>query len=859
MTRARLAVVAGAALAAAAGCGSKSNAPPSVSFRLPSAMAVFHGKTVSNADSIRVYLAVANEGRDDLTLVDATNDVVLPSSVLLRPLAVPFPNRPALLASASLGDGGADVLVGVSAGSSVLQLIQTWVPANTVDADAVTGQAVDLGADVLRIVAMPPDLGEPAKTARLAVVLAGSKLAIVRYRRGGDDVRIEKDTTFGTNGVLVHGLGFEPADLAVVPGDGAHVYAATLDPVGSPAVQGVAEVDVAAPAEPWPVRGLDARAPTRLVAGAVLQERRNDLPVPDDLGAIEPGPGAFTGQPVVKRVYAVLDEASCGVQGRIDCGVVTLDPDKTPGPGDDNIPEDWAGWMPYRAPIAVRGRPLALAVSGPPAVAPTDWTFGTAFMRLVLGTTQTVATTAVGIVASENGTIDFLDLGRFKNASTTFAPVQAFTSAAPPKEGNRIWIEDPATGAGATSTEAAASLIHITPGYALDESWTVSFQPALPGLQNRAAEMGMFVAPDQPWLAIQFGDGTPGDAGRTLSQVARLYHPALGVRVGDIVTFKVDSLKLHGVQCEGLAPPGTPTDLVDSVPHEFETEIAQLLAPDPVLPPSSMSARPGGAVVLKLRTKGPDELEPGAAPGDADPPEWRACWDALLAALSSQGSLKGLQVTVNAGRLLLVGARVGYAGRAELKTEYVLRYKADRADPRDNGLPDYAYQDEDALAALCPLADWDGSLPMPAALDCGGAGCDRDVCERLILARKARRRYHLSEDCHADTTCQAKYAGLTFPIVNDAVLRFTVLHEALTTAPIQGLIRDLTLPISTGSGVVQLAVSAGGPTTQANGAITFDRSTSDPTSGYRFYVSYPGNQIADVSPSLNPVASNTIR
>jgi hypothetical protein len=336
--------------------------------------------------------------------------------------------------------------------------------------------------------------------------------------------------------------------------------------------------------------------------------------------------------------------------------------------------------------------------------------------------------------------------------------------------------------------------------------------------------------------------------------VARLYHPALGVRVGDIVTFEVDSLKRNGVQCDGLAPPGTSADLADSVPHEFETEITQLLAPGP--------AWPGGAVVLEPRVKVNDELELN---DPADPPEWHACWDALLAALGTGGSVKGLQVTVNAGRLLLVGNKVGYAGRPELGKEYVLRYKADPSDPQTPTLPPFATLDEDALAASCPLADWDGSLPMPPGIDCGGTGCDRDLCEDLVLARKVRRRHNLSEDCGTDATCQARYPGFTFPLVNGPALRFMVIHERTATSTSTALIRDVSLPVplSTGSGIAQLGVNATGPTTQANGAITFDRSPyPDPSSGtnpgYRFYVSYPGNQIADVSPSLNPVASNTI-
>jgi hypothetical protein len=857
VTRARLAFVAGLALAASAACGGKSSAPARVNFRLPSAIAAFQGRTRLQPLEVRPYLAVANEGRNDLTLVDATNDVVLDAPVLLRPLAIPFADRPALLASASLGDGGADLLVGVSQGSSVLQLVQTWEPTNTVQADPANG-AVELGADVLRIIAIPPEASEPPQTVRLAAALAGERLAVVRYKRAADGEKVEVDTGFGTGGVVVHGLGLEPADLAADP-DGQHVYAATLDPIGPSAVQGVARIDVVNAAEPWPVRGLDARGPTRLVAAATLMERRNDLPVEGDPGATDLDPGAFTGQLPVTRVYAVLDEASCGFDRKIDCGVVMLDPIKAPAAGDDDIPEDWAGWMPYRAPIAVRARPLAIAVAGPPAVAPADWTFGSAFMRLVLGgTIGSTATTAVGIVALENGSIDFLDLGRFKAASTTFAPVQAFASALAPAVGNRIWIKDPSTGSAAASIDAASKAIAITPGYALDEAWAVSFQGALPGLKDRAAEVALTDQGD-PWLAIQYGDGIPGQAGRTPSGVARLYHPELAVQVGDIVTIKVDSFKVGGVtQCDGLPPPGTSKGEENVVAHEFETVITQLLAPDP--------RWPGGAVVLGERTKGPDELEAG---DPALPPKWDECWNALTGALKTQGYVKGLQVTVNAGRLLLVGARIGYAGRPELDAEYVLRYK--REPPCDPPVPSFACDDEDALGASCPLVDWDGSFPLAPALDCGGAGCPRDVCEELVLARKVRRRHHLSEDCHkdrsnVDSDCLARYpaANFTFPIVNGPALRLTVIHDTTTTSTTKALFRGLTLSFSTGSGVVPLSVSAGGATTRANGAITFDRSPyPDPSSGvnpgYRFYVSYPGNQIADVSPSLNPIASNTIR
>jgi hypothetical protein len=603
-----------AAAAAASACGGKSSAPDRVNFRLPSGIAFFAGRTVQDPTNLRPYFAVANAGRNDLTLVDATNDTVLNAPVMLRPLAISFPGRPALVASASLADGGADLLVGVAAGDSKLQLVQTWNAANPVDADAAAGQAVDLGADVLQIVALPRG-AIAAGTARLAASLAGNRLAVVQYARRAADGAVVKDT------VTVHGLGFEPADLGVLPanpglgypGDPAHLYAATLDPIGAGAVLGVAEIDVSTDVEPWTVRALDARGPTRLVAAARLRERRNDLPVAGDPGAIDPGPGAFNGQPDVTRVYAILDEGSCGLQHRIDCGIVALDPDKVPVAGDDHLPEDPAGWMPYRAPIPVRGRANAFAVAIPPVFPPPNDTFGTAFMHLGRGSgtavAPDVATTAIGMVAGSAGTLEFFDLGRFQPASTTNVPVTASALATIPKELNRISLQDQATGAFATS-DTASTVIHVTPGFAQDEVWTVSYEGALPELQSRAAEVGLF-APGQPWLAIQLGDGKPGDAGRTLGQVARLYHPALGVRVGDIVVIRADSLARAGATgCVGLPAPGIAPDLVDTAPKEFETEVVQLLPPT--------GTTPGGAVVLKVRARPAVEI---AAVGDpATPP-----------------------------------------------------------------------------------------------------------------------------------------------------------------------------------------------------------------------------------------------
>jgi hypothetical protein len=850
MTRVRLALLAAAA-ALSVGCGGKSSAPARANFKLPASIAAFQGAIVHGTDPTQLnpYFAVANEARDDLTLINATNDQVLDAPVVLRPLAITFPDRPALLASASLGDGKADLLVGVSSGSSVLQLVRTWLPEYTVDADttSTSGGAVELGADILAIVALPR-AGAAAGSAQLAVALAGNRLAVVTYTRPSGTVVIPRGT------VSAHALGLEVAALAVAPGDAAHVYAATRDPIGTAGVLGVAQIDVSnLAAEPWPVTALDARGPTRLVAAAVLKER-----IATGAAALARDASAFAGQSPVTRVYAVLDEGGCGVGHRIDCGIVTLDP------ATGGIPPDWSGVMPYRAPIGVPSRPLALVVQGPPAVQRSDAAYAAEFMRLATDAETTYLTTAVGAVPSESGLVTFLDLGRFKVASTTNAPIGAKPIVSTNSQLNRLWIRA-ASGAFASS-DSVSTAVGVTPGWTRDETWTLTYQGPLPGLLGRPAEMWWDAASGKPKLAIQVGEGTPGAAPRTFSEVTRLYHPALGVRVGDIVAVKVDAYNRQvaaAYQCPGEVPAGTATGLEDTVPKEFEAVITSLL------PPSD--AAPGGAVLLDVRTRlladtgtaypePPLDLVPGKSIN-----RWEECFQALTQALQAGATLRGLVVTVGAGTgaddpeparrgswALLTGASVGYAGRPKLGTDYALQY-----------------QPEDALATQCPLADWDGSFPLAASLDCGGAGCDRAVCEQLVLARKARRQYHLSEDCTPasgviDGDCQTRYQNepyyTTFPVTSGPIVKFRPDHQVDPAAENGFLVRGLlSLRIQTTAGVAPLAYAAGGTVSHSTGGIAFDRSPWAQDDGYRFVVLFPGGAVADASPSVSPISGVVLR
>lgn len=845
MSRARFLLLGALALSAAA-CTSRDAGGQAARLRQPSAIAIFHGYDFGDAADLRPFLVIANESRNDLTLVDARvnagDAAVVSAPVLLRPLALPFPDRPAQLAAASLQDGKPDVLVAVSAGDQVLQLVGTWLP----DFAVVPAQDVDLGDDVLAIAALPSAPG----TARLAVALAGAggdpaavnRLAVVQYRRAADGTAVEVDTSYDTDGVAVGGVGFHVAGLAASPDDANpnHVFAATADAI-EPGVHGVARIDVST-AGAWTVQALGARAGTRLVAAAMVRERLADSVALD--------PAAFAGQPLVERVYAVLDEGGCGPGKPIDCGVVVLDPLLDTAVRGHSIPDDWSGWMPYRAPIRLRTRVLALAAAGPPVNPPSDLAeeqvYQDDFMRLATSAAEIAATTGVAVAAGEDKNVYFLDLGRFKVASSTAAPVAAVATVGSSVEelGTRISIQ--AIGAGTqVFPENPAAEIRLTPGYTPDEAWKVAYQAVLPGLEIRAAE-AIAIDADHVRLAIQIGDGNPGDpactrapcAGRVVSQVARLYHPALGVVAGDTALAEpadiaVIRVKVGGAElCAGAPPLGGPTG--PDVPKEFEADVRE------ILPPSTGS--PGGELVLGRRTPRTSERSPDAATLAA----WSTCFDSLAAAATT--GLKGLIVTIRSGELVLLGEVRGYAGRPVFGAPYTLEYRA-AAGP-----------DEDALAASCPLADWDGELPAPpGVLDCNGAGCDRAVCERLVLARKVRRTHHLGEDCRGDQACLDRYPGVTFPLVNGPALRFQVGNEIVDTSTTDLRVRGLSLGFSTTSGVASYLFAPDSTSAQANGAIAFDRSPHDPASGYRLLVSYPGDMVLDLSPSLLPLSVGIVR
>jgi hypothetical protein len=679
----RLAALAAAVLAA---CGDDPTTAPTLLLAEPSAVAVYRGLTPKHA-AVHPYLAIASAASNDLTLLDALDDTAVLAPVPLRPMVIPVPNRPALLAAAELGDGGPDLLVAVSAGSSELQVIRTWISGGGVGCGEAPA-CVDLGADVLALVALPP----PATgQARVAAALAGGGIAVVTYGRStvpGDETAIELVPLAVSSAALP----FQPVALAIVPGDGTRIWAASPDLLGAVGVDGIARIDVdagGAPSFAGPTAVLDARAPTRLVAAARLAER------PDGSGEAGLDPLTWPTTAPTERVYAILDESFCGLDAEIACGLVALDP----GTGALALDPAPAGTMlaPFRAPIAVPGRPLALGATPPPVhpPSPADPQYAGTYMRVAtaLGARTT---TGAAAVASSDGAIYYVDLGRWELPSDQLvagnvgASVTASAAAGAPGQ----WLVLERGGSAVSHLDAAglAGAVGVTAGFTPTARWTVTYEGVLPGLASRRAESG--ADGTTPWLALQVG--VPGT-----SEIVRLYDPTLGVRGGDTVVVE-------------------PTNLT-SCTATFEATVDPLV---PFLPPDA--ARPGGAV----------RLVPKADPAH---PEWDVCVGALLDPQPIASTALGvtLRATFRAGdpaggddRFVLVrgtGAAAIHVGRPALGAQF-----------------DLAWTDETTFGActLPPAVPWPGTLPCTDAC--------RDACQDLLRARLARRIGYVPESGAVD-------------------------------------------------------------------------------------------------------------
>jgi hypothetical protein len=840
---AALALVAGLACNSATG-------RPGLGLSAPSAVAIFNGITSRHPEALHPYVAIANAGKDEIVLVDAVDDEPVLAPVMIRALSIPVPEpRPARLVSGSLGDGQADLLVAVSEGSAVLQVVNTWgTTSGAPDPRIVRELEVDLsggaGGGVLAIVAVPVAVrdagGVVAVTSgrvRIVAALTGQRLAVVEYVRAADG-SLAPTAEGAVVQELATGLDrFDVVSLAVNPARPGLVYAASPDPIPSSGalVLGAAELDATGAPGAWTWRALSARAPTSAVAAWTLRERKRGGAPEDpeairtqrDVEALGDDPTAFEAEAgAVDRVYAVLDPSACGAGFSIDCGIAVLDP------AAGGLAADPAGFMPYLAPIQVPAIPLGVVVAPPPALGPTDTTFPTwfvpPFMRIAPGTGQR-ATSAVAAVLASDGKVYYADLGRWAipndrsmlRDSSTRTRVTSVNSFVPVTTHNILGLWDqrstPGTAKVVTTGSAALPAITVTPGFTRSDAWSVSYQAFLPGLTLRKAVIG--AAGGKAWMAMQIATG---GAGSPPAQVVRLYSPELGVHRGDIVL--IETSRVPSADC----PKDDPATAINEA--AIEARVGDFIPPD--------ATRPGGAIVLE-------------DPADVAHPAWTACINGGLATLGA-ATVSGVDAAIRASGFVVTGASAGYAGRTAL-----LDAPSAELDPNAATWDGYRlrYENEDLLA--CPLVPWPEN---PGAVACDDA-C-RETCERLVLARKARRIYYNSDLCIGDCSATWPRTSYDFPRANGPVLAFKLALER--ASPAEPLARELSLTIVTHNG---LSPSSRGPAlTNAaqifpTGAVSFDRSgiAGKQNEGYRFYASYASGFVLDFSPSEFAGESVTIR
>jgi hypothetical protein len=662
--------------------------------------------------------------------------------------------------------------------------------------------------------------------------------------------------TLGAAGVLP--VGFQANGLAPSP-DGVHVYASTLDPLTSSSgatVFGVAEIDVSGgpTATVWPVRGLSALAPTRLVAAFTVNEwaRQSDGQVVSDLNTYDPTAHL--------RVYASLDPSGCGPDTAIDCGVAILDPASTLDRLGGNLLPDPAQELPYVAPIPLgnpfvaAALPVAFAPAGPPAAGDqrgvsTDKLVPTILQAPLTGQQQTSAILAS---PSTDGLGHWFDLGHFAALSdTSTLRTGTRTSVVASSMRQQTGTIDPElpstftpailgvwgpTALGATTQEVwftpatMAPLIQVTPGYTPTDSFTVTWQGTLPGLARRRAIFTPASGTTPLTVALQ-----EGPAAGPFSALVRVYDATLGIKANDIVEVWLDDPSV----CTGttIHNPGITGDQRPT----FEARVIDFLPPDP-------ARWPGGALTL------------GPLQGRIDTTD-------ITKRLDPQciiGAGATAFVTVRASEFVVAGVRLGYVGRLGPPTSDV------------PGTPYVLQWSDESQFAACTVVPWNtawetGATPAPAC----DATC-RTTCDGLLKARRSRRLFYLVDQCPNPGLVGngvADECTTNYPQLLDATKKSWARHlptgPALTftlgesVAPASGvpfgLVRGTVLAFGTQSGLVPASRRpyAGGTTVAAEapmGVVGFDRSNTTvcpacagrENDGARFFVPYP-DEVSDMS------------
>ena len=893
--------------------------------RRPAAVAFFEGVTTKLPGQVHRYMAVAAFGGDELRIVDPADDKVVVGPGLVFPLSVPTAPGPVFLAAADLEDtdAGGGPLPGLlvvagqqapAASSSPLQpslrleVVATWQELTTV----APALAVDL---VQELAPADPSIGDaqllslaalplPGQPGRACVVagLSGGRLAVVTFERDptspahalrrvpGLPARLVPARTV-TAASPAPGIPFDPLDLALEPpppvgalGTTRRLFAATgevLGDRGGAAVHGVAEITAGfapdgSPAG-WSIRGLDALAPTRLVAAQYVADREPTFQDADKLDTA-----------LHLEVFAVLDEAACGPHFAIGCGVATLVPDD---PSRNGIAADPTGELPYRAPIYVPGYPLAMTAAPPP------WRNGagdpsvdsknppdpaTGFRVMTMGTvTGNRDASAVVAVASASGVVTLLDPGRYSAANDVSqlrsssragvlpraeGGVTTILGPATPLDGTAnttqnepvlvLWNDrqlahpDPVSGLPTTHLKTVdyTSLtvpvpltgieanITSTPGYAQDDTWSIRWQGTLPGLNLRQGVVGR--DPDgTAWVAAQ---ARGFDAGGSPAWISTLdiTDPELGVRSRDGGPTTVGDTVLIDVIDTTACPEHYDATTGSTVLGQLKATVVDFLPPSP--------AHPGGA--LKI-----DRV--------ADPAPGADCPGAIVP-LPPAGAVAttNAYLTLRTSDALVTGKGFGYAGRARISGTIV----DVNPSPIDNP-PDTATIVADTYALR-----WEPEAPLEAiaADTTQPVAARRDAAERLAIARKARRNNYPSDNpCGAgiivsEPVCADWPTGWNpiLPAADDrVVLKFRLavfcrpnkLAVPCTDASgaVLPMTQDTGFVFSTQRGVKESSRRApsGGSFPRAVG--WNDQSVYDPTLTTRFVACFTDDQVVAFPPS----------
>lgn len=773
----RLALLAGG-LAALAAC---SSGPSSVGARFtnPSAIVQFYGYTRNNqgpaatTSGLQPYLAVADALGGDVRLLDPSVDQPILGPGVIYPLSVVTQPRPTRLAAASIGDGAhPDALVVASAGSRVVQVIETWSYFNRVAYDvdlsnAVSGVTLPVDAEITGMVGLTTSVPDPTDptgvrripVGRVLVFVTGQQLFVLDFAR---DVAPSEKVVLRSK--AHQQLTFDPVDLAVGPDAtgaptavsataGTTVYAATRDALTGPSgpVHGVVELAAGGdPTLPFPTWVYDAKGPTVAVAAAAVAERV----VSADPCAAE----QFAAQRAL-RVYAAIAPEACGTDQPVACGLATLTrgaseaaghlvPDLAAGAASAAA---WPGYpaavptQAFRAPMPIAGYPLHVAVAQPPAksvtggtppptVAATDGIPSSACPSIATATSPLArvfyysgtlrAASALAMVTATDGNVYWYDLSRSTpvvNGATLTTALTSVLSASSDLVSAGQWQlglwkgDQPVSSVSGPAFPTEAGGTVVTPTVVVDAlnlPTAISVWPGFtPGANWTAVYQGALPGlMARPGIVAVDASGAWVGISEDVSSQGGIADPARGVRAAD----------------EGYPTPGG--DLVSFDALGCTARVAHA-----AVGPTTQAgvAFPGGALRL-----------------DAVP--------ACLAGVTST------QITIFGADVVVSSDLTGYAGRAPIS------YAAG-----DNAPGTYftlAWQDESTFTAT-----------------------DRPTQERLALARRARRLFYPAEGpcplagaipqtvADAPSGCYSAYPLVVDPLAPGPALRFRVGLRNVTT------------------------------------------------------------------------------